>query len=180
MERGTPPSLFVNDGSFMERFKQLQQGKDNEKAREKGSTVVEESKPIKIVSGTSTPKISLRKPVVDTQKSGPATSGGKLAFSLKQKSKVVAPPVKFGADDDEDETDAENGSSDAPMKRQKLGQPEASEESSRQAAVGNYCLYINILLSHCVLLEGLCGSSETLIYWVTRNREDINNLCIWC
>ncbi|XP_044490410.1 SURP and G-patch domain-containing protein 1-like protein [Mangifera indica] len=135
MERGTPPSLFVNDGSFMERFKQLQQGKDNEKVREKGSTVVEESKPIKIVSGTSTPKISLRKPVVDTQKSGPATSGGKLAFSLKQKSKVVAPPVKFGADDDEDETDAENGSSDAPMKRQKLGQPEASEESSRQAAV---------------------------------------------
>ncbi|KAJ0095981.1 hypothetical protein Patl1_17240 [Pistacia atlantica] len=135
MEKGTPPSLFVNDGSFMERFKQLQQGKDKEKEREKGTTLVEESKPVKIVSGTSTPKVSLRKPIVDTQKSGPATSGGKLAFSLKQKSKVVAPPVKLGADEDEDETDAENGSGDAPMKRQKVGQPEASEQSSRQAAV---------------------------------------------
>lgn len=139
MEKGTPPSLFVNDGSFMERFKQLQQGKDKEKEGEKGTSLVEEYKPVKIVSGTSTPKVSIRKPIVDTQKTNFAASGGKLAFSLKQKSKVVAPPVNFGADEDEDEIDAENGSGDAPAKRQKLGQPEASEQSSKQVAVGNYC-----------------------------------------
>ncbi|KAL5762734.1 hypothetical protein ACOSP7_018998 [Xanthoceras sorbifolium] len=133
MDKGTPSSLFVNDGSFMERFKQLQQDKDKEK--EKGSNFVEESKPIKIVSGTSAPKLSMRKPLLDAQKTNLANSGGKLAFSLKQKSKLAAPPVKLGADEDEDEMDAENGSADVPVKRQKLGQPDASEQSSRQVAV---------------------------------------------
>ncbi|KAJ4711659.1 SURP and G-patch domain-containing protein 1-like protein [Melia azedarach] len=135
MDKGTPSSLFVNDGSFMERFKQLQQDKDKEKERERAATSVEESKPIKIITGTSTPKISINKPMVNTQKTSCASSGGKLAFSLKQKSKLVAPPVKLGADDDEDETEAENGSADVPVKRQKLGQPEASEQSSKQASV---------------------------------------------
>ncbi|KAK2637072.1 hypothetical protein Ddye_031864 [Dipteronia dyeriana] len=135
MDKGTPTSLFVNDGSFMERFKQLQQNKDKEKEREKGSISVEESKPIKIVSGTSTPKLSMRKPTVDAQKTNLATSGGKLAFSLKSKSKLVAPPVKLGAEEDEDETDAENGSVNVPVKRQKLGQPGASEQSSKQVGV---------------------------------------------
>ncbi|TXG55800.1 hypothetical protein EZV62_017113 [Acer yangbiense] len=135
MDKGTPTSLFVNDGSFMERFKQLQQNKDKEKESDKGSISVEESKPIKIVSGTSTPKLSMRKPTVDAQKTNLATSGGKLAFSLKSKSKLVAPPVKLGADEDEDETDAENGSVNAPVKRQKLGQPGASEQSSNQVSI---------------------------------------------
>lgn len=134
MEKGTPPSLFVNDGSFMERFKQLQQDKDKGKERERGVTSVEESKPIKIVAGSSVPKISMNKPTVDTRKSSLATSGGKLAFSLKQKSKLVGPPVKLGADEDEDEADAEN-SGDTPVKRQKLGPPEASEQSSKQVVV---------------------------------------------
>lgn len=35
MDEGVPPTLFVNDGSFMERFKQLQQEKEKEK--DKGS-----------------------------------------------------------------------------------------------------------------------------------------------
>ncbi|GAY36955.1 hypothetical protein CUMW_025590 [Citrus unshiu] len=131
MEKGTPPSLFVNDGSFMERFKQLQQDKDKEKERGRGATSVEESKPIKIVAGSSVPKISMNKPTVDTRKSSLATSGGKLAFSLKQKSKLVGPPVKLGADEDEDEADVDN-SADAPVKRQKLDPPEASEQSSKQ------------------------------------------------
>ncbi|KAL9424384.1 hypothetical protein AB3S75_036298 [Citrus x aurantiifolia] len=134
MEKGTPPSLFVNDGSFMERFKQLQQDKDKEKERGRGATSVEESKPIKIVAGSSVPKISMNKPTVDTRKSSLATSGGKLAFSLKQKSKLVGPPVKLGADEDEDEADVEN-SADAPVKRQKLDPPEASEQSSKQVVV---------------------------------------------
>ncbi|KAH9774435.1 hypothetical protein WN944_020678 [Citrus x changshan-huyou] len=134
MEKGTPPSLFVNDGSFMERFKQLQQDKDKEKERGRGATSVEESKPIKIVAGNSVPKISMNKPTVDTRKSSLATSGGKLAFSLKQKSKLVGPPVKLGADEDEDEADVEN-SADAPVKRQKLDPPEASEQPSKQVVV---------------------------------------------
>ncbi|GAY36956.1 hypothetical protein WN943_020895 [Citrus x changshan-huyou] len=134
MEKGTPPSLFVNDGSFMERFKQLQQDKDKEKERGRGATSVEESKPIKIVAGSSVPKISMNKPTVDTRKSSLATSGGKLAFSLKQKSKLVGPPVKLGADEDEDEADVDN-SADAPVKRQKLDPPEASEQSSKQVVV---------------------------------------------
>lgn len=138
MDKGTPPSLFVNDGSFMERFKQLQQNKDKEKGRERVVTSIEESKPIKIVTGTSTPKISINKPTVDTRKSSSATSGGKLAFSLKQKSKLVAPPVKLGADEDEYEADVEISSGDAPAKRQKLGPPEAPEPSSKQVNVGNY------------------------------------------
>lgn len=135
MEKGTPSSLFVNDGSFMERFKQLQQDKDKEKEKEKGSTFVEESKPVKIVSGKLAPKLFMKKPTLDAQKTNLAISGGKLAFSLKQKSKLVAPPVKLGADEDEDETDAENGSADVAVKRQKLGQPDASEQSARQVGV---------------------------------------------
>ena len=101
-----PPSLFVNDGSFMERFKQLQQ------EQEKGKNVkLEDSKPIK------------------------GGSSGKLAFSLKQKSKLVPPPVKLSADEDEEETEAGYVSNDAPLKRQKLGQEEGIDQSSRQLDV---------------------------------------------
>ncbi|KAJ7949135.1 SURP and G-patch domain-containing protein 1-like protein [Quillaja saponaria] len=135
MDKGVPPALFVNDGSFMERFKQLQQEQEKEK-----SVKLEESKPIKIVSGNLTPNPSISKASVDikandTGKSSQATSGGKLAFSLKQKSKLVAPTVKLVADEDEEEADAGDVSSDAPAKKQKLGQAEGSEQSSRQLYV---------------------------------------------
>lgn len=143
MDKGTPPSLFVNDGSFMERFKQLQQ----EKASEKDTRAkLEVSKPITIKSGSLTANPTINKTSVefktnDTRKNPQGASGGKLAFSLKQKSKIVAPPVKLGADEDEDEIDAGKVSADAPMKRQKLDQGDASEFSSRQVDGGNYCLY---------------------------------------
>lgn len=141
MDKGVTPSLFVNDGSFMERFKQLQQ----EKEKDKGPTA-DESTPSKVVSGSLTPNLTTGKTSAelkpnDTRKAAAAASGGKLAFSLKQKSKIVAPPVKLGADEDEDEADAANFSADAPTKRQKLGQPDASEESPGQVDVGNYCFY---------------------------------------
>ncbi|KAE9592705.1 putative G-patch domain-containing protein [Lupinus albus] len=127
MDKGTPPSLFVNDGSFMERFKQLQQEQDKGK-----NAKLEESKPVKVVSGSLTSP-SIRR-ANDTQKPSQAGSGGKLAFSLKQKSKLVPPPVKL-ADDDEEETDAGDVSNDAPLKRQKLGQEDGTEQSLRHLDV---------------------------------------------
>ncbi|CAK9154892.1 unnamed protein product [Ilex paraguariensis] len=138
MEKGKSSSLFVNDGSFMERFKQLQQEK------EKG-TLLEESKSVPIVSGTSIPKpvipkSSLELKANDSRKINVAASGGKLAFSLKQKSKLGAPPVKLGEDEDEDEDekDARNPSSKGLTKRQKLGQPDASKQSSKQVDVASH------------------------------------------
>lgn len=141
MDKGVPPSLFVNDGSFMERFKQLQQEQEKEK-----NVKSEESKPIKIVSGSLTPNSSISKTSLDlkandTGKTYQAGSSGKLAFSIKQKSKLVPPPVKLSVDEDEEETDAGNVSSDAPSKRQKLGLEDGTEQLSRQHDDGNYCLY---------------------------------------
>ncbi|KAI9116464.1 hypothetical protein K1719_012631 [Acacia pycnantha] len=131
MDDGVPPSLFVNDGSFMERFKQLQQEqKKNEK--------LEDSKPIKIVSGSLTPNLSMNKrtsadlKAYNTQKTSQAGSSGKLAFSIKQKSKLVPPPVKLSADDEE-ETDGSDVSSDAPLKRQRLGSEDGIDRSLRQS-----------------------------------------------
>ncbi|KAE9620920.1 hypothetical protein Lal_00018962 [Lupinus albus] len=125
MDKGPPPSLFVNDGSFLERFKQLQQ------EQEKGKNAkLEESKPIKVASGSLAFNPSTRK-ANDTQKTPQAGSSGKLAFSLKQKSKLVPPPVNL-ADDDEEETNAGDASNDAPPKRQKLGQADITEQSLRQ------------------------------------------------
>ncbi|XP_052727280.1 SURP and G-patch domain-containing protein 1-like protein isoform X2 [Vigna angularis] len=134
MDKGVPPSLFVNDGSFMERFKQLQQ------EQEKGKNVkLENSKPIKVISGSLSPNPSITKTSVDskvndTRKTSQGGSGGKLAFSLKQKSKLVPPPVKLSADEDEEETEAGYISNDAPLKRQKLGQ-DGIDQSSRQLDV---------------------------------------------
>ncbi|KAM1812107.1 hypothetical protein ACFX12_028669 [Malus domestica] len=133
MDKGVTPSLFVNDGSFMERFRQLQQEKD----KDKGSAA-DESRPSKVIPGTLTPtttgKTSAELKANDARKVA-AASGSKLAFSLKQKSKIVAPPVKLGADEDEDEADAANVAAGVPTKRQKLGQPDAVEESYRQVDV---------------------------------------------
>lgn len=163
MEKGAAPSLFVNDGSFMERFKQLQQ--ENEKEKGKGAKL-EEPKQRMVVPATSTPnsipsKTNNVSKTNGTRKTPLAAPNGKLAFSLKQKSKLVPPPVKLGADEDEEETDAGNLSSDAPMKRQKLGQKDSSEHPSPQVDVGNYCLY-EYPLSGWVGTEGLCRSFGSL------------------
>ncbi|GMP62563.1 hypothetical protein CsSME_00024620 [Camellia sinensis var. sinensis] len=142
MEKGKASSLFVNDGSFMEKFKQLEQ--------EKGPALGE-SKPGQTVSGTSIPKpivskTSFESKANDFRKTTPVASSGKLAFSLKQKSKLVAPSVKLSEDEDEEESVAGNALGNEPAKRQKLGQPDASEQSSKQVDVGNYFLYKYLLI----------------------------------
>ncbi|KAI3444976.1 hypothetical protein Pfo_001641 [Paulownia fortunei] len=134
MDKATDPSLFVNDGSFMERFKQLQQEK------EKKSEVLDKYRSGSSTLVTSTPKTVISKTTIEIKPNGSrrttqAPSSGKLAFSLKQKSKLVAPPVKLGEDEDEDDKDAGNSSDDGPMKRLKLGQLDASDQSFKQVDV---------------------------------------------
>lgn len=144
MEKAKESSLFVNDGSFMERFKQLQQEK--EQKEKKKLFAAEQGKSGPSLSGNSTPKLVIGKPMMtiksnDSRKTSQAASSGKLAFSLKQKSKLVAPPVKLGEDEDE-EMEAEISSDDGPVKRQKLGEPDAFQQSLRQVDVGNSFLLI--------------------------------------
>lgn len=155
-------SLFVNDGSFMEKFKQLQKEKEPTPAG-----AAEESK-----SGNSSivlrPNAAISKIVSDSKtsdarKSNSSTSNGKLAFSLKQKSKLAVAPVKLGADEDEDEVDTEKGLSEGPAKRQKLGHPEASELLSEKGDVGNSCLYKSLLTGGVFGLPFL-NSSISLSY----------------
>ncbi|MBA0553258.1 hypothetical protein Golob_012454 [Gossypium lobatum] len=130
MEKGVPSSLFVNDGSFMERFKQLQQQKDDKDK----AAALEESKPPKVVKGSSAPKPSIAFKPNDVRKTTQLPSGGKLAFSLKQKSKLVAPPVKLDADEDEEDQDA-GRLDDKPVKKQKLGRSDSSEQALKQVDV---------------------------------------------
>ncbi|KHG17214.1 hypothetical protein F383_23422 [Gossypium arboreum] len=141
MEKGVPSSLFVNDGSFMERFKQLQQQKDDKDK----AAALEESKPPKVVKGSSAPKPSIAFKPNDVRKTAQLPSGGKLAFSLKQKSKLVAPPVKLDADEDEEDQDA-GRLDDKPVKKQKLGRSDSSEQASKQVDVGNYCFFNIVVL----------------------------------
>ncbi|XP_011093534.1 SURP and G-patch domain-containing protein 1-like protein isoform X1 [Sesamum indicum] len=134
MDKAKDPGLFVNDGSFMERFKQLQQEKEKkvellEKPRSGPSSFV-----------SSSPKTVISKTTINfrpngSQKTVQAPSNGKFAFSLKQKSKLVAPPIKFGEDEDEDEGDAGNSPGRESVKRPKLAQLDASDQSSRLADV---------------------------------------------
>ncbi|KAG7565374.1 G-patch domain [Arabidopsis suecica] len=127
--KGAPPSIFVNDGSFMERFRQLQQEKDKDKDK---VVQVEDSKPVKIISNPkpSANKISIGLKTNDAQK-----KGGKLAFSLKQKSKLLAPPVKLGIEEDEDEEDAKNDQGFGSVKRQKIEQRDTPVKSARVSDV---------------------------------------------
>ncbi|XP_073157134.1 SURP and G-patch domain-containing protein 1-like protein [Henckelia pumila] len=124
-------SLFVNDGSFLERFKQLQQEK------EKKNEIPNKSRAVSSTLLNSAPKTVISKTAMELksnciQKTIKTSSSGKLAFSLKQKSKLVAPAVKLDEDEDED---VKNHSDDVPMKRQKLGQPDASYSSPKQVDV---------------------------------------------
>lgn len=140
MEKPKDSSLFVNDGSFMERFKQLQQEKEKEK--HSGS---DQPKSTVNVSGTPTPKLVIGKSSLvikanEPRRTSQSASGGKLAFSLKQKSKLVAPPVKLGEDEDEEEKEIGNSSDDGPAKQQKLGNPIASIQPSTEVDVGNYSI----------------------------------------
>ncbi|KAK4769387.1 hypothetical protein SAY86_027537 [Trapa natans] len=128
------PHLFVNDGSFMERFRQLQQEKAKETCENAGIR-----NPVTDATETSIPNSGISKTSFsiksnDARKIQPASGskpGGKLAFSLKPKSKLVAPAVKLGADEDEEEHDAA-ASGCTSAKRQKLADQDLSNKSSRQ------------------------------------------------
>lgn len=156
MDKGLLSSLFVNDGSFMERFKQLQQEKEKQAPQE-------ETKPKPNHFGSSVSNSVVGKNGLSSRpgsvgKASVSSSGGKLAFSLKQKSKVVAPSVKLSEDEEEDE----RGAGDAPVagsaKRQKLCQQDTSEYSSQRVDVGNYCLYGYLMSDWAVKTTFFCFS----------------------
>lgn len=149
MDKGTDPGLFANDGSFMERFKQLQAEKEKEKKE-----VAEKSKSGSSTFVTSTPKTIISKPKMEFKSSGSgrtsqAPSNGKLAFSLKQKSKLVSPPVKFDEDEEEGERGAGNSSDDGPMKRPRLSQIDDSNRLAKQVDVGNYLSFFSFASIKC-------------------------------
>lgn len=77
-------------------------------------------------------KVTSFKPSV---KPAPAPANGKFAFSLKQKSKLAAPPVKLGGDEDESE-DGKWGL-DRQSKRLKLEASNASEDYQDAPQNGN-------------------------------------------
>ncbi|XP_020260686.1 LOW QUALITY PROTEIN: SURP and G-patch domain-containing protein 1-like protein [Asparagus officinalis] len=137
MEKKTDPSLFVNDGSFMERYRQLQQEKQAKEAA--GADEPKSS----VSAGSSTvvkpAVIPNKRPMEikgnDVKKPSPSPSNGKLAFSFKKKSKVVAPAIKLGEDDEEERGDSGSGSGEESVKRQKLGAPKISEPSLQQGDV---------------------------------------------
>ena len=141
MDKGVPPTLFVNDGSFMERFNNYNRG-TRRKRRVLHRRSMDQEKlywgltPIPTINKTGE-EVKLNV----THKTSQAASSGKTAFSLKQKSKFLA-PVKLGGDEDDDDEDKGNDGSvpsDAPTKRQKLGQ------SSRQRNVGKHHFQIFFL-----------------------------------
>ncbi|OAY86048.1 SURP and G-patch domain-containing protein 1-like protein [Ananas comosus] len=134
MDKGIDSSLFVNDGSFMEKFKQLQEKQQRAVSEEpKSSSSAATLVPLK------TSVMAAKRPldVKDAKKSSPLpASAGKLAFSLKQKSKVAVAPVKFNADEEEEEgREREIGFGEEATKRQKLGQVDVHEPSVQKGDV---------------------------------------------
>ncbi|XP_065015977.1 SURP and G-patch domain-containing protein 1-like protein isoform X3 [Musa acuminata AAA Group] len=136
MEKGDKSSLFVNDGSFMEKFKQLQQEKVPAAAADRSKSSTSATPSVALKPSVIVNKRPLEVKVKDTKKGSTLTSGGKLAFSLKQKSKVAAAPIKFVTDEEEEEAaEAEAVSGDEPIKRQKLGQRDIIQSLSQQQDV---------------------------------------------
>ncbi|KAI3824760.1 hypothetical protein L1987_06231 [Smallanthus sonchifolius] len=155
MEKRTASSLFVNDGSFMERFKQLQQDKESRSEPTlSGST---KSKPDISNSGSK---------ASDSGKTNKAPPG-KLAFSLKQKSKLVAPAVKLSEDEDEDERNGGSPSGDGPIKRQKVGQFDASQQSLKQ---------VNVAVPPCPSDPIVKKAAENLASFVAKNGRQIEHI----
>lgn len=134
MEKGDSPGLFVNDGSFMEKFKQFQQEKQHNLGEVLVSSASADSPALPRDASLSSNK-HLESKSASLKKSAASSSGGKLAFSLKQKSKVVMPAVRLGADEDEDEKDMNYESCEGPAKRQKSVQQSFSTPSHRQGDV---------------------------------------------
>ncbi|PWA56148.1 G-patch domain-containing protein [Artemisia annua] len=161
MEKGKASSLFVNDGSFMERFKQLQEDK------EKGAKV-DESKPVTPLSGSQKPKPVFSSTSISSSKTNKTSSAGKLAFSLKQKSKLVAPAVILSEDDEEDESNASGGE---PTKRQKLDQTCISGQSLKQVSVAPPCPSDAIVKKAADNLASFVAKNGRQIEHITRQKN---------
>ncbi|KAI4302530.1 hypothetical protein MLD38_038263 [Melastoma candidum] len=140
MDKGTPPSLFVNDGSFMERFKQLQQEKEKAAANDTAD-VSASTRPAGVVLSNSRSVLGAARTRVDAkggsdQRNSPHNaSGGKLAFSLKQKSKVLTPSRLAADDEEEKETSVRNDFGDSSLKRQKLSSADASPRDLKHSYI---------------------------------------------
>ncbi|WOK92585.1 hypothetical protein Cni_G01276 [Canna indica] len=132
MDKGDGSGLFVNDGSFMEKFKQLHQEKAATADESKSTASAKPSVALKPSIMIGKRPLDVR--VNDMKKGTTQASGGKLAFSLKQKSKVAATAVKFVADEEEEAEEAAV-SGDEPLKRQKLGQGDIIQSSSQREDV---------------------------------------------
>ncbi|XP_071692259.1 SURP and G-patch domain-containing protein 1-like protein [Rutidosis leptorrhynchoides] len=147
--------LFVNDGSFMERFKQLQQAKD----LGHDLTVSESPKPKPVIS-TSGSKAS------NYSKNNKTPSSGKLAFSLKQKSKLVAPAIKLSEDEEEeDEKDAGKTSAGGSIKRQKLDQFDSYDQTLTQ-----------VVAPQCPSDPAVKKAAERLASFVAKNGKQIEHV----
>eukprot|EP00249_Psilotum_nudum_P020224 c27609_g1_i3 orf=448-1818(+) len=133
MEGVNSSEFFANDGSFLERFKQLQNGQgssdisktpDSSEAETSGATIssVEGLKStITVKKATFLPagfKLSSQKSPSPAAAAPSASTTGKLAFSLKQKSRLPVNPLKLIGDDEEEEDDGRTGS-DRQAKKQK-------------------------------------------------------------
>lgn len=165
--------LFANDGSFMEKFKQMQ------KVMEEKSNTVSTKPPVSSVPPMvpAKPSVVLNKRPLDqkgsimkkTDQSTGTSSGatGKLAFSLKSKSKVVTAPVGFGMDEEDDEGD--NGvSPHEPAKRHKMDQGLGSENG----VVGNV-FFIVVFLN---VSTGISVSLKAVLIFLHLKRLEIHKV----
>ncbi|KAF8664581.1 hypothetical protein HU200_054764 [Digitaria exilis] len=116
--------LFANDGSFMERFKQMQQEKEKAAAAAASSG----PKPANPKQGFA---VAPNKRPFEVKKPGQVATGGKLAFSLK-KAKVAVAPVFAADDEDEDAGDVER---EEPAKRHKSVEAETPVAAAPAGAV---------------------------------------------
>jgi splicing factor 4 len=129
--------LFANDGSFMERFKQMQQEKEKAAPAATGASAPAATAAAPKPVTTKTPIVipMNKRPLEVQKKAAPVLSGGKLAFSLK-KNKAPILPVKFGAEEDDDQDDASGVKREDQAKRHKTAV--APPASAPAGAVGNH------------------------------------------
>ncbi|ONM58986.1 SURP and G-patch domain-containing protein 1-like protein [Zea mays] len=118
--------IFTNDGSFMERFKQMQQ-----EAQEKKAAAASASSAPKHANPKQGFAVAANKRPFELKNAAPVASAGKLAFSLK-KAKVAVAPVFAADEEDEDAVDVER---EEPAKRQKSVQADAPAAAAASGAV---------------------------------------------
>lgn len=161
--------LFANDGSFMERFKQMQQEmQDKEKpvapTAAAGAGAVS-SAPAKPVNPKTPLVIAANKRPLEVKKAGSVLSGGKLAFSLK-KNKIPIMPVKFGAEEDDDDDVAGVERGDHAKRHKSIDAPSAAAPAR---VVGNHFVSfaaITVFLSNEYSLRScaLTLGSSSVVY----------------